>query len=171
MRPRAITPSSGSRLSAGRLCQLDPESEWSNWLRPRSRRDAILLRTCSSFASLEERSVVVSSLQSYWQPRCTTLCLERLRSSSAKVELAFDDKWIIHEGSNWHKHPASNLELQSFRRSELLMSGLISNIVEILLSHSHNADDNAVLRTANLFISYLLSTMRQIMWFSIYSVW
>ena len=116
--PRVITPSEGEGLPKGHLWQLDSESEWSNWLRPHLRRATILLRTFSSFASLEERSDVVSLLPNYWQPRCTSLRLERLRSSSAKVELAFDNKWIIHEGSNWHKHPASNLELQSFQRNE-----------------------------------------------------
>ena len=88
--PRVITPSEGERLPKGRLWQLDSVSEWSNWLRPRSRRAAILLRTCSSFASLKERSDVVSSLPSYWQLRRASLCLERLWNSSAKVELVFD---------------------------------------------------------------------------------
>ena len=49
-----------------------------------------MLRTCSLFASLEERSNVVSSLPSYWQLRRASLHLERLWNSSAKVELVFD---------------------------------------------------------------------------------
>ena len=90
VRPRVITPSEGEGLPKGHLCRLDFESKWSNWLRSCSRRAAILFHTCSLFASLKERSDVVSSLLSYWQPRRASLHLERLWNSSAKVELVFD---------------------------------------------------------------------------------
>ena len=92
--PRVITPSEGEGLPKERLWQLDSESEWSNWLRPRSRQTAILFRTCSSFASLEERSDVVSSLPSYWQLRRASLCL--LTSVSYSIQCSY------RQNIQWH---------------------------------------------------------------------
>ena len=49
LRPRAITPSSGSWLPAGRLCQLDPSSRWSNYYLYSATPDCSCFRTSPAY--------------------------------------------------------------------------------------------------------------------------